>query len=208
MPLININIPAVATISGAVVGSAVYTALNESGYVAAHATSLSAHGVGFLAGKGMEYIAGENAGKLTQNTICFVGDQVCKPIVEKGSQKTAIVLSVAAGATAVAATYVIIVVGDYLVEKAITAIKSLLERQGIMEIDIRIREDEDDFLVIDYATPTASSSSDGNPDDPSRSRSLKAAIANTRSALVPSTTDIPSLSPTDSSSSSLSPLNV
>ena len=147
MRLLSITISVASTIAGTVVASLVYTALRQSGTIAVATTRVATYGVGAAAGAATATLLGTNAGSAAQQILVFTGDNLLASAIDVASEKTAIVVSVAAGAAATVTTYVIVLVGIKLTDVAINAIKALFQKQWEVPIVFEVEEDAD-FNVI------------------------------------------------------------
>jgi hypothetical protein len=147
MRLLTVTISVASTIAGSVVASLVYTALKQTGVVTAATTRVATYGVGAAAGAATATLLGAHAGSAAQQILVFAGDTVLASAIDTASEKTAIVVSIAAGAATAATTYVIVLVGIHVSDLAIAAIKACFQKQW--EVPIEFTEEEDaDFNVI------------------------------------------------------------
>ena len=151
MRLLSVTISVASTIAGTVVASLVYTALRQVGAVTAATTRVATYGVGAVAGAATTTLLGSNAGAATQQILVYAGDHVLASVIDTSAEKTAIVISIAAGAAASVSTYVIVLVGIKLSEAAIAAIKAIFQKQTDVPIVFEIEEDGD-FNVIQSQT--------------------------------------------------------
>ena len=151
MRLLSVTISVASTIAGTVVASLVYTALRQSGAVTAATTRVATYGAGAAAGAATATLFGTNAGTVAQQILVFAGDSVLASAIDVASEKTAIVVSIAAGAAATVSTYVIVLVGIKLTEVSIAAIKALFQKQWDVPIVFEVEED-DGFNVIHSQT--------------------------------------------------------
>ena len=151
MCLLSVTISVASTIAGTVVASLVYTALKQAGAVTSATTRIATYGVGATAGAATSILFGTNAGAAAQQILVFAGDQVLASSIDIASEKTAIVVSIAAGAAATVSTYVIVLVGIKLTDVAIAAIKGIFQKQTEVPIVFEIDEDGD-FSVIQSQT--------------------------------------------------------
>ncbi len=151
MRLLTVTISVASTIAGTVIASLVYTALKQTGAVTAATTRVATYGLGALAGAATTTLLGPHAGSATQQILVFAGDAVLASTIDVASEKTAIVVSIAAGAATTATTYVIVLVGITLTDAAITAIKALFQKQWEVPIVFEVEEDAD-FNVIHSQT--------------------------------------------------------
>jgi hypothetical protein len=149
MRLLNVTISVASTLSGAFVASLVYTALRQTGAVSAATTRICTHGAGVAAGVAAGAAFGPSVGSATQQILVFTGDNLLASSIDFASEKTAIVISVAAGAATVATTYVILLVGIKLTDVAIHAIKAVFQKQWPVPITYTLTEDAAaDFSII------------------------------------------------------------
>lgn len=151
MRLLSVTISVASTIAGTVVASLVYTALRQVGAVTAATTRVATYGVGAVVGAATTTLLGSNAGAATQQILVYAGDHVVASSLDVASEKTAIVLSVMAGAAATVSTYVIVLVGIKLSEAAVAAIKTIFQKQTDVPIVFEI-EEEGDFNVVSTQT--------------------------------------------------------
>ena len=151
MRLLSVTISIASTIAGSVVASLVYTALRQTGAVGASTTRIATYGVGAAAGVATSTLLGPHAGTAAQQILVFAGDSVLASAIDVASEKTAIVVSVAAGTAATVTTYVIVLVGIKLTEVSIAAIKAMFQKQWDVPIVFEIEEDAD-FNVITSLT--------------------------------------------------------
>lgn len=153
MRLLTVTISVASTIAGTVVASLVYTALKQSGALASGATRVATYGIGAAAGAATATLLGTPTGTAAQQILVFAGDHVLASAIDVASEKTAIVVSVAAGAAATVTSYVIVLVGISLTEAAVSAIKAVFQKQW--EVPIEFTEEEDaEFSVIHSLTQT------------------------------------------------------
>lgn len=151
MRLLTVTISVASTIAGTVVASLVYTALKQTGAVTAATTRVATYGLGALAGAATATLLGTSSGTAAQQILVFAGDAVLASAIEVTSEKTAIVVSIAAGAAATVTSYVIVLVGITLTDAAIAAIKALFQKQWEVPIVFEVEEDAD-FNVIHSQT--------------------------------------------------------
>lgn len=151
MRLLTVTISVASTIAGTVIASLVYTALRQTGAITAATTRVATYGVGAAAGAATATLFGTHSGAAAQQILVFAGDHVLASAIDIASEKTAIVVSVAAGAATTATTYVIVLVGISLTEAALAAIKSVFQKQT--DVPIEFTEEEDaEFSVIHSQT--------------------------------------------------------
>lgn len=151
MRLLSVTISVASTIAGTVVASLVYTALRQAGVVTAATTRIATYGVGAVAGAATTTLLGSNAGAATQQILVYAGDHMLASVIDTSAEKTAIVVSIAAGAAATVSTYVIVLMGVKLSDIAISAIKAIFQKQTDVPIVFEMEEDGD-FNVIQSQT--------------------------------------------------------
>lgn len=147
MRLLSITISVASTITGTVVASLVYTALRQAGAITAATTRIAMYGVGVAVGATTAVLMGTNAGASAQQILVFAGDSVLASAIDVTSEKTAIVVSIVAGASATVSSYVIVLVGINLTNAVILTIKALFQKQWDVPIVFEMEEDNG-FNVI------------------------------------------------------------
>jgi hypothetical protein len=161
----QISIPAAGTIVGTSVGALTYLLLSESGEATATLTGKSCKIVGYLAGKGTEYVAGSAVGQTVRIVTSEFGDLFLVPCIRKGSRTTAVVVAGVAGATASLLTAAAVHGGRYISRKVMeyisTRTQSAADCSG--EFTVVDHDEGGEFVCVERRASDRSHSSDSDP---------------------------------------------
>jgi hypothetical protein len=176
----QISIPAAGTVVGTSVGALTYLLLSESGEATATLTGKSCRVVGYLVGKGAEYVAGATVGQTVQFATSEFGDLFLVPCIRKGSRATAVVVAGAAGVAASLVTAAAVHSGRFVSRKVMEYISSRTHKAADCSGEFDVLEEEDcEFVCVERRVSDADPSTSADAADAAITATTATAITTT-----------------------------
>ena len=152
-PLLHIGISAAGTVVGTLVACATYatfrTTANGSAFVVGQGSRL----LGYLLGRGAEYVAGSRIGDVVQAATAAAGTEVLAPALRTGGEATAAATAAVAGAGAALLTTGVLYGGMYVGRKVYEHLPAMEQRNFLqhpepMRFDLKDAEEGFDMVVV------------------------------------------------------------
>ncbi len=152
-PLLHIGISAAGTVVGTLVACATYatfrTTANGSAFVVGQGSRL----LGYLLGRGAEYVAGSRIGDVVQAATAAAGTEVLAPALRTGGEATAAATAAVAGAGAALLTTGVLYGGMYVGRRVYEHLPAMEQRNFLqhpepMRFDLKDAEGGFDMVVV------------------------------------------------------------